>query len=118
LYHRNGGDWVLVNDEKRSGRSEASLGFSADGQLAYLLSEQASGPDAIVSWNPATQERKVVLRDEVVDPARLIHRPGSTVPVGALFLGNTPHTRFFDESSEEARLYRSLEAAFPGRAVF
>lgn len=118
LYHRNGGDWVLVNDEKRSGRSEAALGFSADGQLAYLLSEQPSGPDAIVSWNPATQERKVVLRDEVVDPARLIRRPGSTVPVGALFLGNTPHTRFFDESSDEARLYRSLEAAFPGRAVF
>lgn len=118
LYHRNGGDWALVNDEKRSGRSEAALGFSADGQLAYLLSEQPSGPDAIVSWNPATQERKVVLRDEVVDPARLIRSPGSTVPVGALFLGNTPHTRFFDESSDEARLYRSLEAAFPGRAVF
>ncbi len=114
LYHRNGGDWALVNDEKRSGRSEAALGFSADGQLAYLLSEQPSGPDAIVSWNPATQERKVVLRDEVVDPARLIRSPGSTVPVGALFLGNTPHTRFFDESSDEARLYRSLEAAFPG----
>ncbi|HHA2762463.1 TPA: alpha/beta hydrolase family protein [Stenotrophomonas maltophilia] len=118
LYHRNGGDWALVNDEKRSGRSEVALGFSADGQLAYLLSEQPSGPDAIVSWNPATQERKVVLRDEVVDPARLIRSPGSTVPVGALFLGNTPHTRFFDESSDEARLYRSLEAAFPGRAVF
>lgn len=118
LYHRNGGDWALVNDEKRSGRSEAALGFSADGQLAYLLSEQPSGPDAIVSWNPATQERKVVLRDEVVDPARLIRSPGSTVPVGALFLGNTPHTSFFDESSDEARLYRSLEAAFPGRAVF
>ncbi|MBA0282175.1 S9 family peptidase [Stenotrophomonas maltophilia] len=118
LYHRNGGDWVLVNDEKRSGRSEAALGFSADGQLAYLLSEQPSGPDAIVSWNPATQERKVVLRDEVVDPARLIRSSGSAVPVGALFLGNTPHTRFFDESSEEARLYRGLEAAFPGRAVF
>lgn len=118
LYHRNGGDWALVNDEKRSGRSEAALGFSADGQLAYLLSEQPSGPDAIVSWNPATQERKVVLRDEVVDPARLIRSPGSTVPVGALFLGNTPHTRFFDESSDEARLYRSLEAAFPGRTVF
>ncbi len=118
VYYRNGGDWVLVNDEKRSGRGEAALGFSADGQLAYLLSDQPSGPDAIVSVNAATQERKVVLRDEVVDPTRLIHRPGSTVPVGALFLGTTPHTRFFDESSDEARLYRSLEAAFPGRAVF
>ncbi|WP_313435339.1 S9 family peptidase [Stenotrophomonas sp.] len=118
LYHRNGGDWALVNDETRSGRIEAALGFSADGQLAYLQSEQASGPDAIISWNPATQERKVVLRDEVVDPARVIRRPGSRVPVGALFLGDRPRTRFFDETSADARLYRSLEAAFPGRAVF
>jgi len=118
LYHRNGGEWALVNDETASGRIEAALGFSADGQLAYLQSEQATGPDAIVSWNPATQERRVVLRDDVVDPARVIRRPGSRVPVGALFLGDTPRTRFFDEASAEARLYRSLEAAFPRRAVF
>lgn len=119
LYHRfGGGDWMLVNDEKRSGRVDVPLGFSADGQVAYLQSEQATGPDAIVSWNPVTQERRVVLRDDVVDPARVIRRPGSRVPVGALFLGDTPRTRFFDEASAEAQQYRSLEAAFPGRAVF
>ncbi|MCH3703370.1 hypothetical protein LZB55_08855, partial [Campylobacter lari] len=34
--------------------------------------------------------------------------------VGALYLGDRPRTRFFDEGSADARLYRSLEAAFGG----
>ncbi|MDT3501139.1 alpha/beta hydrolase family protein [Stenotrophomonas maltophilia] len=116
LYYRerSGDSWKMINDEAVSKRIETAIGFSADGSLAYLQAEQAQGPDAIVSWNPQTGERAVVLRDEVVDPYRIIHRPGTHVPVGALYMGDTPRTRFFDEKSPEARLYRSLEAAFGG----
>ncbi|KAG0772875.1 hypothetical protein G6F22_015366 [Rhizopus arrhizus] len=90
------------------------LGFSADGRLAYLQVEQAEGPDAIVSWDPQSNERRTVLRDETADPSRIIRRPGSRVPVGALFLGGAPRTAFFDDASDEARLYRSLEAGLGG----
>lgn len=116
LYYRerSGDSWKMINDEAVSKRIETAIGFSADGSLAYLQAEQAQGPDAIVSWNPQTGERAVVLRDEVVDPYRIIRRPGTHVPVGALYMGDTPRTRFFDEKSPEARLYRSLEAAFGG----
>lgn len=116
LYYRerSGDSWKMINDEAVSTRIETAIGFSADGSLAYLQAEQAQGPDAIVSWNPQTGERAVVLRDEVVDPYRIIRRPGTHVPVGALYMGDTPRTRFFDEKSPEARLYRSLEAAFGG----
>lgn len=116
LYYRerSGDSWKMINDEAVSKRIETAIGFSADGSLAYLQAEQAQGPDAIVSWNPQTGERAVVLRDEVVNPYRIIHRPGTHVPVGALYMGDTPRTRFFDEKSPEARLYRSLEAAFGG----
>ncbi|HIE5649340.1 TPA: alpha/beta hydrolase family protein, partial [Stenotrophomonas maltophilia] len=116
LYYRerSGDSWKMINDEAVSKRIETAIGFSADGSLAYLQAEQTQGPDAIVSWNPQTGERAVVLRDEVVDPYRIIHRPGTHVPVGALYMGDTPRTRFFDEKSPEARLYRSLEAAFGG----
>ena len=55
--------------------------------------EQAEGPDAIISWDPQSNERRTVLRDEIADPTRIIHRPGTQVPVGALFLGSTPRTR-------------------------
>jgi dipeptidyl aminopeptidase/acylaminoacyl peptidase len=120
LYYREGGgdNWKLVNDEAVNGRIEQAIGFSADGKLAYLTSEQANGPTAIIAWDPATGARTPVLRDPKVDPSRIIRRPGTAIPVGALFLGDTPHTRFFDETSADARLYRSLEAAFGGDAVF
>lgn len=120
LYYREGGgdNWKLVNDEAVNGRIEQAIGFSADGKLAYFTSEQANGPTAIIAWDPATGARTPVLRDPKVDPSRIIRRPGTAIPVGALFLGDTPHTRFFDESSADARLYRSLEAAFGGDAVF
>lgn len=120
LYYRpsNNSDWQLINDEVSNKRIERALGFSEDGKLAYLRVEQANGPDSIVSWDPATDKRVELLRDPVVDPDRMIYRPGTTIPVGALYLGDTPRTRFFDEKSTEARLYRSLEAAFGGNAVF
>ncbi|WP_223484872.1 alpha/beta hydrolase family protein [Stenotrophomonas indicatrix] len=113
LYYRAGAssEWILLHDEALNARNEAAIGFSADGRLAYLQVEQAEGPDVIVSWDPQSNERRTVLRDEIADPARIIHRPGTQVPVGALFMGTTPRTRFFDETSEDARLYRSLETA-------
>jgi dipeptidyl aminopeptidase/acylaminoacyl peptidase len=120
LYYRDGAGaaWKMINDPGVSQRLERALGFSEDGRLAYLLVEQPSGPDTIVSWNPATDERRELLRDAVVDPARVIYRRGTSIPIGALYLGDTPRTRFFDETSADARLQRSLEQAFGGQAVF
>lgn len=113
LYYRvqRGEDWVLLNDEAVSRRVEKPLGFSADGSLAYLWIEQTEGPDAIVSWNPQTNERHTLLRDDVVDPGLVIYQPGTRIPVGALYYGDVPKARFFDDTSSTARLYRSLQAA-------
>jgi len=118
LYYRQGGNspWVLVNDEAVSGHLEIALGFDASDDIAYLQVEQAEGSDAIVAWNPVSGERREVLRDPVLDPTRILMRPGTRQPVGALFLGEAPRTRFFDEASAEARLYRSLQAGL-GAAV-
>ncbi len=119
LYYRdaNGDGWRMVNDEAVADRIETALGFSEDGKTAYLQVEQSDGPDAIVSWDPATNTRTTLLRDPLADPSELLYRPGTRVPVGALYLGESPRTRFFDEKSADARLYRSLEAAFAGEAV-
>jgi len=113
LYYRaqRGQDWTLINDESLSHRVEQAIGFSADGTLAYLWVEQPDGPDAIFSWNPQTNERRQLLRDPIVDPGRVIYQPGTRVPVGALFYGEVPRARFFDDTSSTARLYRSLQAA-------
>lgn len=118
LYYRQGDDWRLINDEGVTRHMETPIGFSADNAIAYLQVEQARGPDAVVAWDTRSGERREVLRDGVGDPLRILFRNGSHVPVGAMVMGGKPKTLFFDEGSEEARLYRSLEAAFPGESVF
>ena len=120
LYYRDGRDdeWRLVNDESLSHRREWPLGFSSDGKLAYLQSEQEQGPDTIVVFDPVSGERKPVVRDEVVDPSSVLYATDGTSPIGVVYRGASSRTAFFDEQSADAVLHRKLEAAFPGQAVF
>ncbi|RPE81066.1 alpha/beta hydrolase family protein [Vulcaniibacterium tengchongense] len=129
LYYRkdDDADWELLVSDDASGRFEYPIGFSADDSVVYLRSEQPDGPDAVVALDLATRQRTQVLRDDDVDPANIdyayynptnvIYRPGTRVPVGVFFMDGKPRIAFFDEKAPEARLYRSLEAAFPGQAV-
>lgn len=121
LFYRdsNEAEWEMINDENSSGVAEWPIGFSADNAIAYLQTEQKQGPDAILSFDPATKKRTQVLRDAVVDPAGILYKAGSgSVPVGAFFLHGAPRTEFFDKTSPEARLQRSLEGAFKGQSVY
>lgn len=117
LYYRDAGggigDWQLVNDQGTTGMGQYPIGFSADNATAYLQAEMAEGPDAVLAMDVATREVREVLRDDAVDPQRILYRNGSMEPVGVLYQDGRPRTAFFDDSSAEARLYRSLEAAFP-----
>ena len=120
LYYRDtGGTWRQVNDEASTEHIETPLGFAADGAVAYLEVEQDQGPDAIIAFNTTDGSRKPALRDEGSDPATIIRALGTHYPspVGAFFDGAKPRTAFFDGASPEARLYRSLEGAFPGSRV-
>lgn len=112
------GEWRVLNDETSSGLVERAVGFSADGAVAYLQVEHAQGPDAIVAFDVATGTRKTVFRDPVVDPWRIIRGHGfAGPPVGVMVMDGKPRSVFFDEASEDARLYRTLELAFPGQGV-
>ena len=119
LYYREGEgrEWRLLNDEVAHDHDEWPIGFSADDRTAYLEVEHASGPNAIVAMDIASGTRKQVLRDDVADPAAIIRREGSMIPLGAWFEGDKTTNRFFDDSVPEAKLQHSLEAAFPGSAV-
>jgi dipeptidyl aminopeptidase/acylaminoacyl peptidase len=120
LYYRagNGAEWKLINDEVVSGRVERPIGFSGDDKTAYLRVEQDKGPDAIVAMDVASGERREVLRDDDTDPMRMLYRPGTSLAVGAMYMDGRPRTAFFDNASPEARLYRSLEAAFKGESPY
>ena len=119
LYYREarGQDWRLVNDQAKSGVVMWAMGFSVDGKTAYLSAEVPDGPDAIFAYDPATDKHTQLIRDAVADPWALIERLDSREPAGAWFMSDGIRSRFFDEASPTARLYRSLEKAFPGQAV-
>jgi dipeptidyl aminopeptidase/acylaminoacyl peptidase len=119
LYYRedSGSEWRLLSDEAVTGNREWVIGFSADDATAYLQVEQPAGPDAIVAFDIASQTRKELMRDDDTDPNLIIHKNGTMVPVGAFFMDGKPRTAFFDSASPEARLYRSLEAAFGNDTV-
>ena len=119
LYYRanDKAPWTLVNDEAVSHVAEWPLGFSADGRIAYLQVERAEGPDVIVAWDTATDQRTELLRDAHVDPYRTLRGITDGVPMGALYMYDGVRSRFFDEKGAVARRYRSLERAFPGQVV-
>ena len=120
LWYRptNDADWKLINDETVSGVVEGPLGFSADNRIAYLEVQRASGPNAIVSYDTASGERKEVLRDAFADPEQVVTSfDGKNVPVGVIYDDGIPHSAFFDPQSREAQLYAMLGQAFPGSAV-
>lgn len=119
LFYRTDGDaaWELLNDESVSGVRQSPVGFSADDRTVYFEAERRTGPNAIVSFDVQSRTFEDVLRGPRTDPAGMIYRNGSAVPVGAWFMDGKPTTEFFDGASPEARLQRSLEAAFAGSAV-
>lgn len=118
LYDRAGEntEWSQINNELSDDHREWPLGFSADDRTAYLGVTHQSGPDSIVAMDMASGTRKQLFRDVDSDPDTVIHEVGGGV-IGATIVGGAPHTIIFDPDSTEARLYRSLEAAFPGERV-
>lgn len=118
LYYRakDNEDWTLINDERRSGHQEHALGFSADGQIAYLQVEQTAGPDAVYAWDTRTDQRSLVAQDARVDPSEVVSSADGAV-LGVRFVDAGLRTVYFDPESPEAILQARLDRSFPGAAV-
>ncbi|MBB5866419.1 S9 family peptidase [Xanthomonas sp. 3058] len=120
LYYRDNDDapWRLINDSATSRHREFPLGFSADGRQAYLEVEQASGSNVVVAWDPATSKSAPLLHDDTVDPYRILRDLDGTTPIGVSYMSDRVRNRFFDEKAPTVKLYRSLEKAFDGNAIY
>ncbi len=117
IYYRDAGskDWTLFGDSKQQGDLQYPIGFSSDDKIVYLQVEHAQGPDSIVAWNAATDERKEVFRDDDTDPSAL-YANGKLV--GVEVMDGLPRKVFFDPESDIARIYRKLESAFAGENIY
>jgi dipeptidyl aminopeptidase/acylaminoacyl peptidase len=111
-------DWREVWRGPALGAAFRPLAMSADNQHAYFLADLDAATRGIYQVEPATQERKLLLRDAQVDPAAVITVPGSDEPAGAIYIPDYPVYRFFDDNSPTARSYAALRKAFPGANVF
>jgi dipeptidyl aminopeptidase/acylaminoacyl peptidase len=119
VYYRgaDGGEWQLVNDEASSGTRWSPLAFAPDGRTVYVRSARKTGPDALEAMDVASRERKVVARDDNVDPLGLVYAFDQVRPVGVSFMDGLPRTEYFVDDLPDVKLRQSLEAGFPGRWV-
>jgi dipeptidyl aminopeptidase/acylaminoacyl peptidase len=109
--------WTLINDEASSGKSIYPAGYSADGSVAYLQSEEETGPDSILAFDVATATSKTISRDALADATQLINAIGKREIIGVLYAGSTPRYEYFVPDSADAKAHRALQTAFPGQIV-
>lgn len=119
LYYRKSEDdkWELMNDEGVSGKVVLPIGFSADNSVAYLVTEEKAGPDAVLAYDTAMGTSKTVARDALANHSGPINAIGKRDIIGVYYAGATPRYEYFSPDSPEAKAHRSLQKAFPGQVV-
>ncbi len=115
---RDGAGWELIGSEAADGFAITPLAFSADGSVAYLQVQHPDGPDGIYAFDPSTRKRTLLLRDDTVDPARLVWSQAPREPVGVMFMDGKPRMEFFDKNAPIAKLNNAMQNSFNGEFAF
>ena len=118
-YYRknNSAVWDLINDEKETGVALSGVGFHADGKVAYLQSEEKTGPDSVYEFDGQTREKKLLVRDENVDPSGYLASPVDGGVYGVIYSDGVPRVEYVDADNPFARQLRSLQAGLPDQMV-
>lgn len=109
--------WELINDEAVTNKIMSSAGFSADGKLVYLESEESSGPNGVYLFNGVTKEKKLVLVDNNVDPASYLISPIDGGIFGISYDDGKPRFEYIDKESPFAQMHASLQKTVPAQAL-
>ncbi len=110
-------DWELINDESVTGKTLDAIAFSADNKLAYISSQEKTGPDAIYTFDSATKKLSLLARDNNVNPTSLERSPIDESPYAVLFDDGFPRYEYLDKNNEYAIALQKVSAAFKGKAV-
>ncbi len=109
--------WELINDEASTNKIISSAGFSADGKLVYLESEELSGPNGVYLFNGATKEKKLVLVDNNVDPAGYLTSPIDGGMFGISYDDGKPRFEYIDKENPFAQMHASLQKILPAQVL-
>lgn len=120
IHAKHGDEWRKVS--VKSARKQASfntIGFSADNETAYFTSDfdvAADGRNGVFSYDFATDELKLIHRDDEVDVAGGVY--GHDGDVLGVFLNKGKGERlYFAGESDESKFLQSLELAFKDQNV-
>jgi dipeptidyl aminopeptidase/acylaminoacyl peptidase len=119
LYYRASEDaeWQVLNNESMTGRVVVPLDFNVDDSIAYFLSEEKTGPSAVLAYDVLTGKSTQIARDDFVDPSGLVYAIGKRHPIGVSFMDGKPRYEYFNPDSPEAKLHKSLQQSFGGDVV-
>lgn len=116
FFWRDGDSWKRIGEETRDAIA-VPVGYSADQRLAYLVSSMQSDTSALVEFDLATAEQRVLFNDARVDIASITHYPGTDEPMAVGLENGRPEIRPLDPAQPGSRLLAGLQKAFPGLEV-
>lgn len=114
-YNDADGSWKEVTGKTE--RRYVPLLFRPDDASFLVELSSKGGPDEVIEENLATGARKVLYADREASAGDL--QPGSQrgMPLGLLTTIGVPRPHYFDPNSDDAKLHKTLSAAFPDSVV-
>jgi dipeptidyl aminopeptidase/acylaminoacyl peptidase len=110
-YDDAGKSWSKL--EKNLGRHYQPLVFNAADTDFAATHSPKGGPQQLIRENLATGVRTVLFADEAGDVEGIQSDVRTRLPYAAHASIGRPKTRYFDDSSEDAKLHKMLSAQFP-----
>jgi dipeptidyl aminopeptidase/acylaminoacyl peptidase len=109
-------NWQVLNDQSLSHQSIIPVGFKNEKQL-YVRMDQPQGPDEIHLMDVDTGEKKLVSRDSLVDPLRILYSPKTFEPYAVVYGSGKPWVEYLEPENEYALLHKKLQASFTDAIV-
>ncbi len=115
LFLRKNDEWLELPCDGRCTR--APMGYSADGEHAYMATDQDADLVGMELYNIKTGGRELLYRDQRVDIDSIEWYPGTEQLMYLMLEDGRPEYRFLDETNSYNGFFRGLLKAFKGRRV-
>ncbi len=119
MYYRDAErlDWEIFNDQNATKVNMIPMGYSSESDIAYLKIEESSGADAIYAYDSKTKQRKLLFKDDNVDPDSALLSPLDSSVYAFRYLDGKPKIRYVVPASPYATALKGLQASFPTASV-
>jgi dipeptidyl aminopeptidase/acylaminoacyl peptidase len=110
------GKWGKVEMQTQKSRYYP-IGFSADDSSVYMTHSPNGAPYVLLKEEMSTGKRTVLSGEDIGDLDNIQYSAKPVVPFAVTSDVGIPVPRYLDENHQDAKLHKTLSAAFPGAAV-